>query len=88
MSLNATGFNPAVVSVPSLNDINWCFSIVIGSVQGSYFYTINGGNDDYPAYEVYLNGQALQQFTPTSNNAFQLQGNCNDVFVSRSGTIP
>jgi len=70
--------------------IDWCFSIVLTDPEtGSATYEISGGNDNFPAYEVYVGGQLIHGFMPSANNALLLIGDCNDVPISppKSGTL-
>ncbi len=61
--------------------IDWCYTITIDTAEDPPTYTIQGGNDNFPAYDVYVNDQEIHKFNPSENNPFLLVGNCGDVLV-------
>lgn len=68
--------------------IDWCYSIVIKNpLEGVPTYHIVGGNDNYPAYEVYIDGKAIHQASPPINNIFLLIGSCMESPVDKSGSL-
>jgi hypothetical protein len=74
--------------LPSAQSIDWCYTITINDPPGGPpSYSINGGNDDYPAYEVYINGTMVHGSPPTENNLALLFGGCNAITAHNQGTL-
>jgi hypothetical protein len=69
--------------------IDWCYEIFINNpADGNPTYTILGGNDDYPAYEAYVNNRQIHGHLPPRNDLDLLKGGCFDVPVNKkSGPI-
>lgn len=66
--------------------IDWCYRIQIN--PNADHYEITGGHDNYPAYEIYINGERVYCWTPLpGSDPFSLFGDCFDVSVNKSGYL-
>jgi hypothetical protein len=65
--------------------IDWCYTIRIrDATSDTPIVQILGGNDNYPAYEVYINDKLVHCFMPSVNNLGRLLGGCTDASVQRT----
>ena len=68
--------------------IDWCYTIrIFTRPDGSSGFSITGGNDNFPSYEVYINGQPIHQFAPATADPSLLFGGCGDVPVASCGSL-
>jgi len=60
---------------PLAPHIDWCYTIIIKTIEGVSTYTLTGGNDNFPAYEIHINDKIIHHFTPLKG-PWSLFGSC------------
>jgi hypothetical protein len=87
VTLQGSATNPlAPLGSPS---IDWCYTVLLFTRQnGTSGYSITGGNDNFPSYEVIVNSLPIHQFAAPANDPTLLAGSCTDVPVAKSGDFP
>ncbi len=62
--LQGTLHNPLVGPAEVLGAIDWDFTLALDASVEPAQWTLNGAHDGFPAYEIYVNGQAVYQHDP------------------------
>ena len=67
-------------------DIDWDLQLQITDDGTTTTYQLTGAHDGFPAYELYVNGQAIYQYSPGSHGLTALCGGL-DAHVQKTGTL-